>query len=159
MPSIFSFDDIESVHYACPRLILVIFLFSLTIGFKFYITVLLNNPFYTNDLIGTIESSKTLEARVYAKENGLFFMETSAKSAANVNEIFYEIGIQLLKCVISVIGCSTEISCFVLAKENKIIKVQACLQKTGKKSIITTFSVVDTMKWQFYAQQGKTSSL
>ncbi|XP_063948541.1 ras-related protein RHN1 isoform X4 [Daucus carota subsp. sativus] len=32
------------------------------------------------------------EARLYAEENGLFFMETSAKTAANVNEIFYEIG-------------------------------------------------------------------
>lgn len=32
------------------------------------------------------------EARVYAEENGLFFIEASAKTAANVNEIFYEIG-------------------------------------------------------------------
>lgn len=31
------------------------------------------------------------EARVYAEENGLFFMETSAKNAINVNDIFYEI--------------------------------------------------------------------
>lgn len=35
------------------------------------------------------------EARVYAEENGLFFMETSAKTAANVNEIFYEIARRL----------------------------------------------------------------
>ena len=33
------------------------------------------------------------EARMYAEENGLFFMETSAKTAQNVNEIFYEIGV------------------------------------------------------------------
>lgn len=32
------------------------------------------------------------DAQTYAQENGLFFMETSAKSAANVNDIFYEIG-------------------------------------------------------------------
>ncbi|WMV14462.1 hypothetical protein MTR67_007847 [Solanum verrucosum] len=31
------------------------------------------------------------EARLYAEENGLFFMETSAKTAANVNDIFYKI--------------------------------------------------------------------
>lgn len=31
-------------------------------------------------------------AQTYAQENGLFFMETSAKTAANVKEIFYEIG-------------------------------------------------------------------
>ena len=34
----------------------------------------------------------TQEARSYADENGLLFMETSAKTAVNVNEIFVEIG-------------------------------------------------------------------
>lgn len=32
------------------------------------------------------------EGEQYAKENGLFFLETSAKTAQNVNELFYEIG-------------------------------------------------------------------
>ncbi|KAG6393896.1 hypothetical protein SASPL_144471 [Salvia splendens] len=41
------------------------------------------------------------DAQTYAQENGLFFLETSAKTAANVNEVFYEIGkrfITLLPC-------------------------------------------------------------
>ncbi|XP_008787322.2 ras-related protein Rab5A-like isoform X2 [Phoenix dactylifera] len=33
------------------------------------------------------------EAQTYAQENGLFFMETSAKTASNVNDIFYQIGL------------------------------------------------------------------
>jgi hypothetical protein len=28
----------------------------------------------------------------FAKENGMVFLETSAKTAQNVNELFYEIG-------------------------------------------------------------------
>ncbi|GKB86962.1 GTP binding protein [Tanacetum coccineum] len=31
------------------------------------------------------------EARIYTEENGIFFMETSAKTVANVNGVFHEI--------------------------------------------------------------------
>lgn len=36
------------------------------------------------------------EAQAYADENGLLFMETSAKTAMNVNDIFLAIGELLL---------------------------------------------------------------
>nr|GMD09540.1 ras-related protein RABF2b [Ipomoea batatas] len=38
---------------------------------------------------------ETEEAQKYAEQNGLFFMETSAKSATNVNSIFHEIAKRL----------------------------------------------------------------
>ncbi|KXG24102.1 ras-related protein RABF2a-like [Sorghum bicolor] len=37
------------------------------------------------------------EAKAYAQENSLFFMETSAKTAINVNDVFYEIAKKLLQ--------------------------------------------------------------
>ncbi|KAL8166700.1 hypothetical protein V2J09_008199 [Rumex salicifolius] len=37
------------------------------------------------------------EARSYAEENGLFFMETSAKTALNVNDLFHEIGLNVFQ--------------------------------------------------------------
>ena len=40
-----------------------------------------------------MSSQCTQEAEAYAEENGLLFMETSAKTAVNVNEIFMAIGL------------------------------------------------------------------
>lgn len=42
------------------------------------------------------------DARKYADDNGLFFLETSAKTAINVNDIFYEIGRDLHS---TIFGC------------------------------------------------------
>lgn len=39
------------------------------------------------------------EGEQYAKENGLLFLETSAKTAQNVNELFYEIAQKLAKAI------------------------------------------------------------
>lgn len=39
------------------------------------------------------------EAQAYAEENSLLFMETSAKTAMNVNDIFLAIGIIHLLCL------------------------------------------------------------
>lgn len=50
------------------------------------------------------------EAQTYADENGLLFMETSAKTAMNVNQIFMAIGTFLFMCVMMIITiyCSPE---------------------------------------------------
>lgn len=47
-----------------------------------------------------LESARAVtveEATAYANENGLFLMETSAKTAANVNELFTDIARKLPK--------------------------------------------------------------
>lgn len=56
-------------------------------------SLVLDIPFYVVKYQFTMAFDVLVqEAQTYAQENGLFFMETSAKTAKNVNEIFYEIG-------------------------------------------------------------------
>lgn len=44
--------------------------------------------------LNTMRSVQTDESQTYAYDNGLLFMETSAKTSANVTEIFKAIGIK-----------------------------------------------------------------
>mmetsp|Transcript_35523 Transcript_35523/g.81303 ORF Transcript_35523/g.81303 Transcript_35523/m.81303 type:complete len:97 (+) Transcript_35523:513-803(+) len=53
------------------------------------------NP--STDAFSATESACTQEAESYANDNGIFFMETSAKTAANVNELFVAIARKLPK--------------------------------------------------------------
>jgi hypothetical protein len=57
--------------------------------------------------LSALVSCTMQEARVYAEENGLFFIDNYAKTSANVYDIFYEIGaspflltIYTLRCLI-----------------------------------------------------------
>lgn len=47
--------------------------------------------------LGSKRVVSTEEAQAYAEENGLLFMETSAKSGTNVNEVFVAIAKKLPK--------------------------------------------------------------
>jgi hypothetical protein len=60
--------------------------------------------------LSALVSCTMQEARVYAEENGLFFIETSAKTAANVNDIFYEIGTSPFLLTIYTLCCLIVIS-------------------------------------------------
>jgi hypothetical protein len=68
-----------------------------------------------------LDSKRKIEAeegKSYADENGLFFMETSAKTAQNVNELFYEIGMLHKHISMSIIFyCVQEIRVKLLLRE------------------------------------------
>ncbi|CAL9091801.1 ras-related protein RHN1-like isoform X2 [Musa acuminata AAA Group] len=61
------------------------------------------NPYLIMALVGNkidLEAKRKVESEEglqYAQENGLFFIETSAKTAENINELFYEIAKRLAK--------------------------------------------------------------
>lgn len=40
------------------------------------------------------------EGDQFAQENGMFYMETSAKTAENINELFYEIGTRQTRWIV-----------------------------------------------------------
>ncbi|KAG8461289.1 hypothetical protein KFE25_010476 [Diacronema lutheri] len=61
------------------------------------------------------------EAEAYANESGIFFMETSAKSATNVNELFVEIARKLPKSTPSARPGGSNI----------VIQPQATMKKNG----------------------------
>jgi hypothetical protein len=66
----------------------------------------------------TVEALDLQEGKSYADENGLFFMETSAKTAQNVNELFYEIGMLQEHISMSIIPyCVQEIRVKLLLRE------------------------------------------
>jgi hypothetical protein len=66
----------------------------------------------------TVEELDLQEGKSYADENGLFFMETSAKTAQNVNELFYEIGMRHEHISMSIIPyCVQEIRVKLLLRE------------------------------------------
>ncbi|XP_020110104.1 ras-related protein RHN1-like isoform X2 [Ananas comosus] len=61
------------------------------------------NPYLVMALVGNkadLETKRKVEAEEgmqYAEENGLYFLETSAKTAQNINELFYEMATRLVK--------------------------------------------------------------
>lgn len=64
------------------------------------------------------------EAQTYADENGLLFMETSAKTAMNVNDIFLAIGELRIPLFLS---CEDVIICYaIIGNINIIAKNLSC---------------------------------
>ena len=59
------------------------------------------------------------EASSYAEENNLLFMETSAKTSLNVNEIFHQIGL----CILSPLCCSRSLVLRSLTKLRPLLMI------------------------------------
>ncbi len=73
------------------------------------------------------------EAQAYSEENGLLFMETSAKTAMNVNELFLAIGELILLIWIHIYDFRFMIICI---KENDQIRTwTSCSNKSSTLTI------------------------
>nr|GMD05424.1 glycosyltransferase family protein 64 C3 [Ipomoea batatas] len=87
--------DLLDARKVEPEASIVVLCFRLLYDFRVQPEPLMECSFYLFWLMPCCKLGK--EAQKYAEENGLFFMETSAKTAANVNDVFYEIGKSLFK--------------------------------------------------------------
>ncbi|KAK8935964.1 Ras-related protein RABF2b [Platanthera zijinensis] len=92
------------------------------------------------------------EAQTYAEENGLFFKETSAKTATNVNEIFHEI-VEVLACVRHLQN-SYEIAGGIDGVRNVIQYVQAEFQRGNDFEAETAFALADGVAVKVDAADG-----
>ncbi|KAG4109439.1 hypothetical protein ERO13_1Z049386v2 [Gossypium hirsutum] len=75
------------------------------------------NPKLVMALVGNksdLDSKERFKLRI-AQENGMLFMETSAKTAENVNELFYEIGNTLLMLIPYTFGTFSSFDPFLCA--------------------------------------------
>lgn len=71
------------------------------------------------------------EGEQYAKENGLVFLETSAKTAQNVNELFYEIGTPYFICYANCFSPGSSLPCLwkqVFLQEKSWLKLALLVQ-------------------------------
>ncbi|KAJ0676885.1 putative small GTPase, P-loop containing nucleoside triphosphate hydrolase [Helianthus annuus] len=81
------------------------------------------------------------EAKQYAKENGLQYFETSAKTAENVQELFYELGNQpTLSFIMNHTRALLRITCFAAKRVAQVapsttsgMKLQTLTQENEKR--------------------------
>ncbi|MBA0848399.1 hypothetical protein Goshw_001594, partial [Gossypium schwendimanii] len=93
----------------------------LLLCFNFCLQIVLGNPKLVMALVGNksdLDSKREVqvaEGEEFAQENGMLFMETSAKTAENVNELFYEIGNTLLTLIPYTFGTFSSFAPFLCA--------------------------------------------